>query len=155
VSSDAETLYPILQQDYRKVGIETPFHRLVGRENLEAHAMYPGLVTSGVSATIPAIMSRFNGANVAGPHNRYTGTNSHGYQNPEIDRLFATIDGSVRPDERVRLWADVWRILTDDVALIPLYYFPSPYTIRKGISGPLPANPVDTPTFMVHTWEAQ
>jgi ABC-type transport system substrate-binding protein len=100
-------------------------------------------------------MARFNGALVAGPHNRFTGTNSHGYQNPEVDRLLAAIDGSVRPEERVRSWAEVWRILTDEVALIPLYYFPSPYTIRKGITGPLPANPVDTPTFMVHTWEAQ
>jgi peptide/nickel transport system substrate-binding protein len=155
VQADAETLYPILQRDYRKVGIETTVHRLVGPENLQAHALYPGVVTSGVAATIPAIMSRFSGSQVARPQNRYTGTNASGYQNLEIDRLFATIDSSVRAEDRVRLWAEVWGILTDEVALIPLYYFPSPYVLRKGIQGPLPANPADTPTFMVHTWEVQ
>jgi peptide/nickel transport system substrate-binding protein len=155
VTADAETLYPILQLDYRKVGIETSVHRLVGPENLQAHAMFPGILTSGLSATIPAIMSRYSGSQVAGPHNRYTGSNANGYQNLEVDRLFATIDTSVRAEERVRLWAEVWRILTDEVALIPLYYFPSPYILRKGIQGPLPANPADTPAFMVHTWEAQ
>jgi peptide/nickel transport system substrate-binding protein len=155
VSADAETLYPILRQDYRKVGIETSVVRLVGPENLQAHSLFPGVLTSGISATIPAIMSRFSGAQVASAQNRYTGTNPHGYQNAEVDRLLATIDGSVRPDERIQLWAEVWRILTDDVAAIPMYYFPSAYVLRKGISGPLPANPVDTPSFMVHTWEAQ
>jgi peptide/nickel transport system substrate-binding protein len=155
VSADAETIYPILQQDYRRVGIETTVVRLAGAENLQAHAMFPGFVTSGLSATVPAIMARFNGAQVAGPQNRYAGTNAHGYQNAEVDRLLGTIDHSVRVEERVRLWAEVWRVLTDDVAVIPMYYFPSPYVLRKGITGPLPANPVDTPTFMVHTWEAQ
>jgi len=127
--------------------------RLAGPENLQAHAIYPGVVTSGISATIPAIMSRFQGSLIASPQNRYTGTNAHGYQNPEVDRLLATIDRSVRPEERIGLWAEAWRILTDDVSVIPMYYFPSPYVLRKGITGPLPANPVDTPTFMVHTWE--
>lgn len=155
VSADAETLYPILQQNYRQVGIETSVVRLAGPENLQAHAIFPGFVTSGISATIPAITSRFLGSVIASAQNRYTGTNAHGYQNPEVDAMLATIDRSVRPDERVRLWAEVWRSLTDDVAVIPMYYFPSPYVLRKGIQGPLPANPVDTPTFMVHTWEVQ
>jgi peptide/nickel transport system substrate-binding protein len=154
VQADAEALYPILQQDYRRVGIETTVHRLVGPENLQAHAIFPGFVTSGISATIPAIMGRFIGSQVASPHNRYAGTNAHGYQNPEVDRLLATIDGSVRTEDRVRLWAEVWRILTDEVAVLPMYYSPSPLVVRKGIRGPLPANPVDTPSFMVHTWEA-
>jgi ABC-type transport system substrate-binding protein len=155
VQADAEALYPVLRQSYQQVGMETSVTRLVGPATTQEHAQYPGVIFSGISATIPALMSRFQGSQIASRQNRYAGANNHGYQNAEADRLLATIDASVRVEDRVRSWAQLWRILSDDVAVIPMYYFPSPYVVRKGIGGALPANPIDTPTYLVHTWELQ
>jgi len=36
-----------------------------------------------------------------------------------------------------------------------MYYFPNPYIVRKGITGPLPANPLNPPSHYVHTWDVQ
>lgn len=155
VQADAEALYPVLRQSYQQVGMETSVIRLVGPATTQEHAQYPGVIFSGISATIPALMSRFQSSQIASAQNRYAGANNHGYHNAEADRLLATIDASVRVEDRVRSWAQLWRILSDDVAVIPMYYFPSPYVVRKGISGALPANPIDTPTYLVHTWELQ
>lgn len=69
----------------------------------------------------------------------------------EIDR----IETSLTAGDRARGWAEMWRVLTDEVALLPMYYFPNPLIVRSGMTGPLPANPLTPAGHDVHTWEAR
>ena len=53
------------------------------------------------------------------------------------------------------VWAEANRMLVDEVAYMPLYNFPYPYFVRKRVVGAAPGNPINPPTYFVHTWEVQ
>ena len=75
--------------------------------------------------------------------------------NPMVDELLYRIDRTLRSEERMALWAEANRILVDEVAYIPLYNFPYPYFVRKRVVGATPGNPINPPTYFVHTWDVQ
>jgi ABC-type transport system substrate-binding protein len=98
-------------------------------------------------------LSRFTSANLAGPNNRWSPSNRHGYVNPAADEILYRVDRTLRREERMALWAEVNRILVDEVAYMPLYNFPYPYFVRKEVAGAMPGNPINPPTYFVHTWD--
>ena len=54
------------------------------------------------------------------PQNRWSPSNRHGYVNPMVDELINRLDRTLRREDRMALWADTNRVLTDEVAYIPL-----------------------------------
>jgi ABC-type oligopeptide transport system substrate-binding subunit len=63
------------------------------------------------------------------------------------------VDVTLRRDERMQVWADANRILVDDLAFMPLYNYPYPYVVRRGVIGPFPGNPINPPSYFSHTWD--
>jgi peptide/nickel transport system substrate-binding protein len=153
-SADATMIFPVLEQHYRKLGIEFTLE-LQNSRDPEAEATFPGIWFSALPNNQTGFLARFNSANIAGPRNRWSPSNRHGYMNPVADELLDRIDGTLRREDRMALWAEVNRILVDDVAYIPLYNFPYPYFVRTRVVGPMPGNPVNPPTYFVHTWDVQ
>ena len=104
-------------------------------------ALYPGVWFTSAAPDSNTVLTRFHSRQIAAPENRYFAGNRNGYASAAADRLIDAIDTSLRIEDRARNWADMWRVLSDDVALFPLYYQLTPYVVRGTISGPLPANP--------------
>jgi hypothetical protein len=52
-------------------------------------------------------------------------------------------------------WAALNQLLLEEVAYFPLYNYPFPYAVRSNVVGPLPANPINPPSYFVHTWDVQ
>ncbi len=153
-NADASLIFPVLEQQYRKLGIEFVLD-LSNSSDTQAEATFSGLWFTALPDNQTGFLSRFHSANVAGPQNRWSTSNRNGYVNPAADDLLDRIDRTLRRDERMALWAEANRILVDEVAYIPLYNFPYPYFVRKNVVGATPGNPINPPTYFVHTWDVR
>ncbi len=153
-AADANLIFPVLEQQYRKLGIELALHQANSSEPQD-EATFSGVWFSALPNNQTGFLARFKSANIAGPHNRWSPSNRHGYANSTADDLLSRIDRTLRRDEWMALWAEANRILVDEVAYFPLYNFPYPYFVRKNVVGAMPGNPVNPPTYFVHTWDVQ
>jgi peptide/nickel transport system substrate-binding protein len=152
---EAGTVFPVLQQQFRAAGMDLTSKPMLQGQDLQELAIYPGLLYQGRPVNPTSFGPQFETAQISGPQNRWAGNNYAGYSSPEFDRVSAELARAVRPDDRNRLFAEAFRILKTDVAYFPLVYYPQPYIVRNGITGPVPKNPLGSPTFMVHTWDVQ
>ena len=153
-NADSTLIFPVIEQQYRKLGIDFVLD-LANSSDPQAEATFSGIWFTALPNNQTGFLSRFMSANVAGPNNRWAPSNRHGYSNPAADDLIYRIDRTLRRDDRNALWAEVNRILVDQVAYLPLYNFPYPYFVRNRVVGPMPGNPINPPTYFVHTWDVQ
>ena len=153
-SADASLIFPVLQQQYKRVGIELEsVLSTVGDPMSEV--VYPGLLFTSLPVNQTGFLTRFNSTQIATAQNRWVGPNRSGYANPAADELLNRVDRALRREERIQAWADANRMLVEDVAFMPLFNYPFVYIVRKGLTGPLPANPINPPSYFVHTWDLQ
>ena len=64
------------------------------------------------------------------------------------------LDVPVRREDQLRYWGEAWRRITEDVAILPLYYVVDSYPVRKGITGMQPKSPLGSAAYQIHLWEA-
>jgi peptide/nickel transport system substrate-binding protein len=152
--TDANLLLPVLQQQYRRSGIDltlTPG----ARGDQEAGVTFTGLSFRGLPVNQTGFLALFNSAMIATAQNRWSGANVHGYASPAADELLGRVDRTLRAEDRMAVWAEANRLLVDEVAYMPLYNYPFPYVVRKGVRGPIPANPINPPSYFVHMWDLE
>src|SRR5205085_2599924 len=153
-NADANLIFPVLEQQYRRLGIEFVLDLSVSSD-LQAEATFPGVWFTALPDNQTGFLPRFNSANIAGPQNRWSLSNRNGYSNSAADELLNRVDRTLRAQERSAVWAEANRILVEEVAYIPLYNFPYPYFVRNRVVGATPGNPINPPTFFVHAWDVQ
>jgi peptide/nickel transport system substrate-binding protein len=151
-AADANLIFPVLELQYRKLGVDFALHQ-ANSSDPQDEATFSGVWFTALPVNQTGFLSRFKGANIAGPQNRWSTSNRHGYLNPVADDLLGRIDRTLWREDRMALWAEANRILVDEVAYIPLYNFPYPYFVRKNVVGAMPGNPINPPTYFVHTWD--
>ena len=153
-NTDANLIFPVLQQQYRRNGIDLILN-LTTPTDLQSEATFPGVWFTALPDNQTGFLSRFNSALIATAQNRWAGTDRNGYANPAADALLNRVDRTLRRDERMEVWAEANRVLVDDLAFMPLYNYPYPYVVRKGVAGPAPGNPINPPSYFVHQWDLQ
>jgi len=99
---------------------------------------------------------RYASAEIPGPENRWFGDNRGGWSNAEYDRLNEAFLNALDRSERVRLIAEMERILTTEVPLIPNYFdvYTTPHVAL--LRGPVARDGLvdwDNPFMYVHKWE--
>jgi peptide/nickel transport system substrate-binding protein len=151
-SGDPQAIFPIMQRQYGEIGIALHFDPLVG-QSPEETAHFPGLVFLGLPVNSLSFANRWHSRQIAGPPNRFAGSNLHGYANAATDRAIEQLQDALRPEEQQRFWAESWRLISEDTAVLPLYYYPSTYIVRKGMTGVLPHHPLGAPAYHVHLWD--
>jgi peptide/nickel transport system substrate-binding protein len=152
---EAGSVFPVIQQQMRAVGIDLTSRLMLQGQDLSELAVYPGVLYQGRPVNPTIFGAQFETGQIAAPQNRYAGNNYGGYSSAEFDRLSAELARTVRADDRSQVFAEAFRVLSSDVAYLPLVYYPQPYIVRKGVSGPVPRNPLGSATFMSHTWDVQ
>ncbi len=153
-SADSRLIFPVLEQQYRRLGIETILE-VATASGPQEEATFSGVWFTALPDNQTGFLSRFNGALAAGPQNRWAGTNRNGYVNPAADELLNRVDRTLRRDERMEVWAEANRILVDEVAFMPLYNYPYPYVVRSRVLGATPGNPINPPSYFPHTWDVR
>jgi peptide/nickel transport system substrate-binding protein len=150
---DPALLFPVTQQFLRRAGIEINL-REVRSGDLEQFNNHPGLLYGGNTANTTGVSGVFASKNIASPQTRWVGLNFTGYRNGEVDRLVDRLDVSVSETELLDNMADIWRIVTDEVAVMPMFIRPTPYIVRRGITGPIPSSATGSRTWNIHEWTA-
>jgi len=153
-NADSRMVFPVLQQQYRRNGIDMTLETTTD-SGPQAEATFPGVWFTALPDNQTGFLSRFNGGTVAGPQNRWAGTNRNGYANPAADELLNRVDRTLRREERMDVWAEANRILVDELAFLPLYNYPYPYVVQKRVIGATPGNPINPPSYFPHTWDVE
>lgn len=115
-----------------------------------------------VRNTVPGISLRGGGqgfathlsSQVAGPANRWAGSNRGGWSNAEYDRVFASLERTFPMAERVGLIVQLERIVSIDRAVTMNTWESQVNTVIADLHGPEPRSPEGGGTEgFVHTWE--
>jgi len=153
-NTDVNLIFPVLQQQYRRIGIDLVLHPSPAND-LQSASTFAGLSFEGLPDNQTGFLTRFNSALISSAENHWTGGNVSGYANPAADELLSRVDRTLRTEDRNAVWADVNHLLTDEVAYLPLYNYPFPYVVRSNVVGAIPANPINPPSYFVHTWDVR
>ncbi len=153
-TSEFERIFTLMKRDYGQLGIELSLLSFGGRiQDPSIQAYFPGMLQTGFPFNFPTFGNRWQSRNVDGPENRFSGGNRSGYINPALDTVLDNLERAIRPQDEARLYGDAWRILTEEMAVMSLYFVPQSVAVRKGITGALPKNPSGLPTWRVQTWD--
>ena len=149
--NDAERA--ILADGWRRIGYEMQesVFPVQGRDT-QALSTYRSLATTG-GVTGEDVLRNFTTANISSAANRWVGQNRSGWSNAEYDRLiegaFVTLDRA----ERIRSIVQATRIISEEVAVIPLYYTPSVLSHVAGLKGVNVRSLNVDPEWNVFEWE--
>jgi peptide/nickel transport system substrate-binding protein len=152
---ERDKVFALMQQDYRQVGIDLVWVDVSGTQAGIDYAHYPGLLLSGLPINHPNFGARWHSRTIARPENRFTGSNSGGYSNPVVDRLLDDLDRAIQLPDQLRYWGEVWRILTDEVGVMSLYFSPASQAFRKGVMVSMPKTASGSYLWQLHEWDLQ
>ena len=106
---------------------------------------FTGLMMSSIDFS-PSVSPRIAlGSNaIPKPDNGRVGNNFSGYASPDMDKAIGGLESALDPDTTKQRWADVQRIFSDDLPMLPLYFYPRAYVsvpdlahFRQGTLDPL------------------
>jgi peptide/nickel transport system substrate-binding protein len=121
-----ELVQVFLQEQWKKAGIdvviknEPPrvfFGETVRKGQYPAMAMF-----AWVSSPENSPKAQLHSKNIPSKTNGFSGQNSGGYSNPELDKILDDLDAEFDGKKRLELIHKVMRFYTDEVPVIPLYY---------------------------------
>jgi ABC-type transport system substrate-binding protein len=117
----------------------------------EQRALLPGLQVRGGGNELVTYTSE----QIPQPSNRWRGENRGGWSSAEYDRLFAAYNSTLAEDERIRVIAQLERVLTEELPVIPHYFGAEANAHVAGLRGPVAREtPSTSGTFLyVHQWE--
>ncbi len=121
-------------------------------QDAELQANFSGLFGTGFQSG-EAALPIFSSALIPRPENRWTGTNRGGWSTPEYDRLSETLQMTIDRTERVRLIAEMSRILSQEVPVVPLYFSVDVVAHTAALRGPQIVAPDTATNWNVHQWE--
>lgn len=119
-------------------------------------ASFPGVMTTTFPINFQYWIQRHHGPACSTEANRWTGNNRGCYQNPERDRVASALNVAIDPDEQRRLFRELARIESGDVAALPLYFNVQLTVFRDGVTG-VKRNtvPKTTATWNVAEWDVR
>jgi peptide/nickel transport system substrate-binding protein len=91
---------------------------------------------------------------VASEATRWRGSNYSGFSNAGYNRLYGQFETTLDPGQRQQVLAQIARFVAEEIPLIPIYYNIQAVTVRKGVTGPGKASPMQAASaWNIHTWE--
>jgi peptide/nickel transport system substrate-binding protein len=119
----------------------------------EQRALLPGLQIRGVGHQVV----NYTSDQIPSASNRWRGENRGGWNSPAYDRAFSSLNSTLAEQERIGYLAQMEKILTEEVPVIP-HYFGAEVNAHVGaLKGPIARQaPVTSGAFLyVHQWEWQ
>ncbi len=142
----------ILVDSMRRAGIDA-VQRIIPVAQIndnQSRALLPGLSTGGLSSPR---YDKFVSAAIAGPENRWAGTNRSGWSNPEFDRLWQAYGTTLDSNERIQQIIQMEKIFTEDVPAVPHFFTPAATAYVAALEGPVAAQTPDAGRGVHRIWE--
>jgi peptide/nickel transport system substrate-binding protein len=151
-----EQVQQVLQSQWKQLGIdvrlkvEPPrvfFGETVRKRRYSALAMY-----AWVSAPQSVPRSTLHSEEIPSESNGWSGQNSGGYRNPEMDRVLDAAEVELDAGKRKALFAGIQRIYTEDLPALPLYFRTDAFVFPKQLRGVRPTGHLNASTLWVEEW---
>ncbi|MEX0922902.1 MAG: peptide ABC transporter substrate-binding protein [Rhodovibrionaceae bacterium] len=151
-----ELVQQVLQSMWREAGIEIVirnqpprvlFGETVRKREYEALAMY-----AWISAPESVPYSTLHSTQIPSAENGWSGQNSNGYANPEMDALLERLERELDPAERKGLWRELQRIYATDLPVLPLYWRSDAYVLPNWLKGVRPTGHLGPSSLWVEEW---
>jgi peptide/nickel transport system substrate-binding protein len=130
----------ILANQWKNFGVDVNGYIIPNAlaQDLEQVSAYPAfrIEQTGLSGTTPVV--KLLTSSTATAQNRWAGNNRGGYSNPEYDRLIDIFAGSLDRGERNRAVVQAFKLTSEELPVLPLYYLPLVATRASFLEGPVP-----------------
>jgi peptide/nickel transport system substrate-binding protein len=85
---------------------------------------FTGMIMSSIEFSLGSSPSIALGSTaIPTEENAYVGNNFSGYANEAMDAAIAQLDGSLERADQIAGWAEVQKIFSDDLPMLPLYFY--------------------------------
>jgi peptide/nickel transport system substrate-binding protein len=102
----------------------------------------------------PDISQQLTSGDTPNVGNRWKGGNYGAYASPTYDRLYEQYATTLDANRRNGAYADLMKVLADEIGSIPMYYTTSPLMFRKAVRGPGMVPPIQPGnSWNMHEWE--
>ncbi|MCC7272381.1 MAG: peptide ABC transporter substrate-binding protein [Alphaproteobacteria bacterium] len=151
-----ELVQQVLQSQWRQVGIEVRlrnepprvfFGETVTKRRFPAMAMFAWL-----SAPESVPRTTLHSQSIPRADNNFSGQNSTGYANPEMDRLIEAIEVELDRDRRRALWHALQHLYAQDLPVLPLFFRSDSFILPRWLSGIEPTGHQYPTTLWVENW---
>jgi peptide/nickel transport system substrate-binding protein len=146
----------VIAEQWRAVGVVVNERVLAAnaQSDRQLRATYGGVELAAGSPGLALVDSRLHSTNVPEVSTQFAGMNRGHYVNPQVDslldRLWVTLDRS----ERESLEREVARLMSNDLALDGLFFYPSMTMVRSQIRGTRPPRTAAPTGRLLMTWNA-
>jgi peptide/nickel transport system substrate-binding protein len=154
-----EQVQQVLQGMWRQVGIETRirnetprvfFGETVSRRRYTALAMY-----AWISAPENVPRTTLHSEEIPSAARNWSGQNSAGYVNPEMDALLEALPLELDRDKRRVLWRRLQEIYAQDLPSLPLYFRSDAHVWPLWLEGVRPTGHQDASSHWVTEWRVR
>lgn len=121
---DSETQVTVLSDMLKRAGMDARPYILPQIQGADAQvrASFPTLSNTSTTGSSEDWPRRLIKANIATPENRWQGSNRGGWTTPEYEALYGSYATSLNSSERDQLLARLMTIISEEMAIFPMYY---------------------------------
>lgn len=145
----------IIVETFRRAGIAATSHIIPARlqQDGQTRSTFPAMQTGGGGGGDRG-MEEYLTSGISGPENRWTGRNRGAWSNREYDRIWEAYSTALERSERVQRIAELQRILTEEVVIVPHFYQLQITPHVAALQGPRARLVPDagTEVFNIHEW---
>jgi ABC-type oligopeptide transport system substrate-binding subunit len=153
--ADNLTEMRIMSDYYTRLGMEilqTGVPEARNRDN-EYRAYFPHLNITGQLIDLPRSLNYYTEDQCPTAERRFIGQNRGCWLNAEFDRLHQVAMTTLDEQERANAVVNAFRLLTQDVGVIPMSYNLDNIAVRKGLVGPVARwSSAQGDTWNIHEW---
>lgn len=151
-----ELIQQVLQNQWKQIGIEVVIKNVPARtyfgETLKKQ-QFTGLAELAWS-TNPEEPPATTLGTVAIPtaENNFSGANYSQFSHPTMDKLIAEVQRELDPAKRKPLWAEMQKIYTDELPVLPLFFRTDVFVVPKWLTGVIRPGQLPSNSYAVETW---
>ncbi len=149
---DTEIQLGLLADGLRRIGVDAHQTVLPRPFSNETRATFPTMMNWSTTSQPDSWLLGYQSSRIAGPENRWTGSNFVGLSNPEYDRLAMAFATTLERAERSELTVQMARLLSEQLPILPLYYNLDVVAHSAALRG-VQVAPDGSIGFNVHEWE--
>lgn len=153
-----ELVEQVVQSQWRRTGVDVRIRnepaRVLFGETLR-HRRFELAMYAWISSPENVPRSIFYSSEIPNAENAFSGENSTGFKNPEMDRLIDALEIELDRDKRRLLWADAQRLYATELPSLPLYFRCSVFVLPKWLSGVRPTGNQYPTTLWITDWSVE
>ncbi len=151
-----ELVEQVLQSQWQRLGIDVRirneparvfFGETIAKRKFSGMAMF-----AWISSPENVPRSTLHSEEIPTEANGWSGQNSTGYSNPEMDRLIDAIEIELDREKRRAMWHRLQEIYAEDLPALPLYFRANPHVWPLWLEGVTPTGHMNPSTLWVEHW---